>query len=283
MLEYATFGDPEAPPLLMVSGYATQMIAWEPTLLAALAQSRFVIVYDNRDCGLSQRWDGVPAHEDQVLAHAGAGDLALARAIAPYSLEDMAGDAAGLLTALGIERAHVLGASMGGMIAQTLAILSPGRMLSLTSIMSRTGEPGYGESAPASLDALLSVAPPDRESVIAAADRALLWRSKRYPNADAMRAAAAAAYDRAFYPEGAIRHLMAIIASGSRADGLRALATPTLVIHGRDDTLIEPSGGVRTAELISGAELMLVDDMGHDMPPQLVPQIVEAIVRHTGG
>ena len=281
-LEYETVGDPDAVPLLMVCGYNTQLISWDPELLAMLADGgRYVITYDNRDCGLSQKWEGVPARELEVPLATNAGDFALARALAAYTLDDLAGDAAGLLTALGIDRAHVLGTSMGGMIAQQLAILSPARVLSLTSIMSRSGEPGYGDSSPESLQALIEPTPADREGNIAAAECALLWRSKRYPNVEALRADAAASFDRSYYPAGALRHLIAMVASGSRADGLRALHVPTLVIHGRDDTLIEPSGGIRTAELVPDAELMLVDDMGHDLPPQLWPQIVEAILRHT--
>jgi pimeloyl-ACP methyl ester carboxylesterase len=167
------------------------------------------------------------------------------------------------------------------MIAQTMAIEHPERVLTLTSMMSTTGEPEYGRSTDEALAALLSPAPADRDGYIDASRRALLWASKRYADLDLIRASAAQSYDRGIHPDGSNRQLAAMIASGSRADGLRTLRVPTLVIHGLDDTLITPSGGERTAELVPDARLLLVEDMGHDRPEQLWPQLCGAIIEHT--
>ncbi len=194
------------------------------------------------------------------------GDLVKARALAPYTLSDMAGDGLGLLSALGIERAHVVGASMGGMIAQTMAIEHPQRVLTLTSMMSTTGEPEVGQATPEALEALLAPAATDREGYIASAESWMLWHSRRYPELEETRAIAAESYDRGHYPQGTSRQLAAMIASGSRAEGLARLRVATLVIHGQDDTLIAPSGGERTAELIPDARFVLIEDMGHDRP-----------------
>jgi pimeloyl-ACP methyl ester carboxylesterase len=283
-LEYETFGSPSDPPLLMVMGFGAQLIVWPREFCQALANGgRYVIAFDNRDSGLSTKLDGVPARIDEVIAAAGSGDWAKARAAAPYLLSDMGHDAFGLLDALGIERAHLLGASMGGMIAQTMAIEQPQRLLSLTSMMSNTGEPEYGASTPQALAVLLEPDPTERDAYIAGAEDWLVWHSRRYPNLEQARQQAAEAFDRGLCPAGTQRQLAAMIASGPRDQALRSLSVPTLVIHGRDDTLITPSGGERTAELIPGAQLMLVTDMGHDRPPELWGELVDAILRHTQG
>jgi len=240
-----------------------------------------VISFDNRDCGLSQRFTDRSARLEEVFAATSSGDLERAREIAPYTLSDMADDGLGLLSALGIERAHVVGASMGGMIAQTMAIEHPERLLSLTSMMSSTGEPEYGTAKPEALQALLAPAPSDREGYIESAQSWLLWHSKRYPELEETRAIAAESFDRGLSPEGTQRQLAAMLASGPRAAGLRGLKLPTLVIHGLDDTLIQPDGGERTAALIPDAKLMLVPDMGHDRPQPLWPALTEAILEHT--
>jgi pimeloyl-ACP methyl ester carboxylesterase len=280
---YETVGAPADPPLLLVMGYGSQMIAWPRAFSELLAAAgRFVIEFDNRDSGLSGKLDGETVDTEAVMAAAGAGDLARAAALAPYTLSEMADDCVAVLDALGIGRAHVLGASMGGMIAQQLAIERPERLISLVSMMSTTGEPEVGQPTPAALEALLTPSPPEREAYIeASAGKALVWASRRYGDRARLEDLAAASYDRCFYPEGVTRQLAAILASGSRAAGLRALALPTLVIHGRDDTLIPQDGGERTAELVRGARLMLVDDMGHDRPEPLWPLLVEAILEHT--
>ena len=170
---------------------------------------------------------------------------------------------------------------MGGMIAQTMAIEHPELVLTLTSIMSTTGEPGFGESTPEAQAVLFTPAPADRDGYIDAAKGSLVWASKKYADLDAISEFAAASYDRSYYPDGVSRQLAAMIVSGSRAEGLRSLRVPTLVIHGIDDTLITPSGGERTAALIPNARLLLVEDMGHDRPVPLWPLLCDAILEAT--
>ncbi|WEB38180.1 alpha/beta fold hydrolase [Streptomyces yunnanensis] len=281
-LAYETFGDPCDAPVLLVMGFGAQMIAWHEDLCRALAErGRYVVRYDNRDCGLSTTFDDHPVDMGRFIAAVSSGDLRSALAMVPYTLQDMADDGLGLLTALGIERAHVVGSSMGGMIAQTMAISHPERVLTLTSMMSSTGESAYGQSSPEARAVLFSPKPADREGYIAAADRELLWASKRYGNTAVLRELAARSYDRYYYPAGVGRQLGAMILSGSRADALKELRVPTLVIHGLDDTLIDPSGGQRTADLVPGATLLLIPDMGHDRPRELWPEIVDALEAHT--
>ncbi|MEW2132517.1 alpha/beta hydrolase [Streptomyces sp. NPDC005435] len=282
-LAYDSFGDPGDPPVLLVTGFGAQMIAWHEDFCRALAErGRHVIRYDNRDSGLSTTFDDHPVDMGEFIAAAGSGDIASALAMVPYRLRDMADDGLGLLTALGIERAHVVGASMGGMIAQTMALTRPERVLTLTSMMSSTGESEYGRPSPEAQAVLFGPKPQSREEYIAAAERELVWASRRYGDPAALRELAARSYDRAHYPAGAGRQLGAMILSGSRADALRELRVPTLVMHGLDDTLIDVSGGRRTAELVPGARLLLVPDMGHDRPRELWPEIVDALVDHTG-
>lgn len=283
-LEYETYGESGDPPLLMVMGFGSQLVSWPREFCRLLAAGgRHVISFDNRDCGRSAILDGVDPRIEEVHAAATAGDLARARELAPYTLSDMAADGFGLLSALGIERAHVLGASMGGMIAQTMAIEQPQRVLSLISMMSTTGEPEVGQSTPEALEALLAPAPTERDAYIASAETWLRWHSRRYPELDETRAIAAESYDRGQHPQGTMRQLAAMLASGPRVEALRWMSVPTLVIHGRDDTLIAPSGGERTAELIPEAKLVLIDDMGHDRPTPLWPELCRAILDHTAG
>jgi NADPH-dependent ferric siderophore reductase/pimeloyl-ACP methyl ester carboxylesterase len=283
-LYYETIGSPANPPLLLVMGYGSQMIAWPRGFSEALAAGgRFVIEFDNRDSGLSSKLDGVEVDLGALVGAAEAGDTDAVAAIAPYTLSDLAGDCLAVLDALGIGSAHVLGASMGGMIAQQLAIEHPERVLTLISMMSNTGEPEYGQPTPEALAALLTPSPPERDAYIHAnGEKTMLWASSRYGDQARNEALAAEGFDRCFYPDGVGRQLAAILATGSRAEGLRALRMPTLVIHGRDDTLIQPSGGERTAELVPGAKLLLVDDMGHDRPEPLWPLLTAAILEHTG-
>jgi pimeloyl-ACP methyl ester carboxylesterase len=278
-LEYDTAGSPSDPALLLVMGFTAQMTAWDDEFVKLLADAGFYVIrFDNRDCGLSTKLDGVEVDLGAAMAAAFGGDPAAA--VVPYRLSDMAADAIGLLDVLGIGRAHVVGASMGGMIAQTMAIEHPHRLLSMTSIMSQPGEPGVGQPTPEAAAALLTPPPTDRAGYIEASPKWMVWHSKRYRDEAATRNAAAASFDRSFYPEGAPRQLAAIYASGSRAAGLQALRTPTLIIHGLDDTLITPSGGQRTHELIPGSHLLLVADMGHDLPRPLWPLLVGAIGGH---
>jgi pimeloyl-ACP methyl ester carboxylesterase len=282
-IEYDTYGSVSDPPILLVMGFGAQLIAWPAGFCARLAAGgRFVIVFDNRDCGLSSQLTDHPVDLGAVIAAASAGDAARLRELAPYTLSAMAEDGLAVLDNLGIDRAHVLGTSLGGMIAQTMAIEHPGRVRTLISMMSSTGEPQYGQSTPAAQQALFAPTPTDRAGYIDVAARSLVWCSKRYADPAGVRELAAISYDRGFHPAGVARQLAAMIVSGSRADGLRNLDVPTLVIHGLDDTLILPSGGERCAELIPGAELLLVHDMGHDRPRPLWPQLCAAILEHTG-
>ncbi|MFD8685916.1 alpha/beta fold hydrolase [Streptomyces sp. NPDC059651] len=279
---YESFGDPGDPPVLLVMGFGAQMLAWHEDFCQALAdRGRYVIRYDNRDCGLSTKFDDHPVDMGKFIATVSAGDIPAALAMVPYRLRDMADDGLGLLAALGIEHAHVVGTSMGGMIAQTMALSSPERVLTLTSMMSSTGESEYGRSSAEAQAVLFAPKPADRAGYVAAVEKELAWASRRYGDAATLRELAALSYDRSYYPAGIGRQLGAMILSGSRADALRELRVPTLVIHGLDDTLIDPSGGRRTAELVPGAELLLIPDMGHDRPRELWPQLIDAVVSHT--
>jgi pimeloyl-ACP methyl ester carboxylesterase len=274
-LEYDTFGRETDPALLLIMGFTAQMVTWDSDFCNMLAAGGLrVIRFDNRDCGLSTHLDGDVVNTDEVLR---AAMLQEPIPAVPYTLSDMAADATGLLDYLGIEQAHVLGASMGGMIAQTFAIEYPQRTLSLTSVMSQTGEPEYGQSTPEALEALLTPTPTDRDGYIKFSTRWQVWQSKKYRSDELSYAAAVRDYDRMFYPEGGSRQLVAIYASGSRAEGLQLLNVPTLVVHGLDDTLISPTGGQRTADLIPNARLLMLDDMGHDLPRPLWPAFVSAV------
>jgi pimeloyl-ACP methyl ester carboxylesterase len=277
-LEYDTFGDPGDPALLLVMGFTAQMIAWQEEFCQMLAShGRHVIRFDNRDCGLSTKLDGVEVDSDAVMAAVlTGGDMP----DVPYTLSDMAADAIGLLDHLGVAKAHVAGASMGGMIVQTMAIEHPDRLLSVTSIMSTIGDQAYGAATPEAMQVLLTPPPADRDQVIERSTNMAVWSSKKYFNPELTKAFAGIAYDRSFYPEGAARQLAAIFASGDRSEALASVTTPMLVIHGLDDALIAPSGGRRTAELVPGAHLLEVADMGHDMPAQLWPLLTSAIVAH---
>jgi pimeloyl-ACP methyl ester carboxylesterase len=277
-LEYESIGSVEDPTILLVMGFTAQLIAWPDAFCRLLADHGFRIVrFDNRDCGLSTKFDGVTVDVGEVMA-AALSDQPVPEV--PYTLSDMAADAVGLLDHLTVERAHVVGASMGGMIAQHVAIEHPNRVASLTSIMSMTGEPEYGSPLPEAAAVLLAAPAEDRATYIDDSVKYSVWQSRRYFDAAETKRMAAAAYDRSFYPEGANRQLAAIYASGRRTAMLPTVVAPTLVIHGRDDTLIAPSGGERTAELVPGAHLMMVSDMGHDLPAPLWPLLAGAIAGH---
>ena len=275
-IAYETHGDPGDEPLLLVMGLGAQLIAWPMELVDALVDRGFFVVrHDNRDAGLSTTI-GSSGHLDFMTQFM---EAAQGKPIeVPYKLTDMAADSVGLLDHLGIESAHVVGASMGGMIAQTIAIEHPSRVRTLTSIMSTTGDSDVGTPTPEAQAALLSPPASDREAAIARtlATAQAISSPVHFDEAHA-RKRAEEAFDRAFNPAGIARQLLGILASGSRADGLRQLDVPTLVIHGRVDPLVTLSGGERTAELVPGAELLVLDDMGHDLPLALIPQIVDAI------
>ena len=272
-LAYETFGDPSHPPVVLVMGLATQMLGWPAEFCSELTRRQhFVVRFDNRDIGLSTHLDDAP-RADPLAAFAGD------TSSASYTLSDMAADTTGLLDALGIEAAHVVGASMGGMIAQTLALEHPERVRSLTSIMSSTGDRRVGQATEAALAALFAPPATSRESAI---ERTLrTYRVIGSPgfefDEEALRERAGLSYDRGYDPPGIARQLTAIYASGDRSQELSRLRIPTLVVHGAEDPLVQVSGGRATATAIPGAELIVIDGMGHDLPRELWPQLAEHI------
>jgi pimeloyl-ACP methyl ester carboxylesterase len=263
-IEYETMGDPSARPLLLIGGLADQLIHWDDELYRdLLRRGHYVIRFDNRDAGLSTKF---------------------AQAASPYTLDDMADDAAGLLDALAIRKAHICGASMGGMIAQTVTIRHPSRVLSLISIYSTTGNKDLPGPRPDVMEFLLAPAPSEREAYIE--HMAALFRmmaGSGFPFDEAWtRMITAKAYDRCFCPEGTGRQLLAIMNQPNRKKALASVTVPTLVIHGTDDPVVPVEAGVDTAEAVSGAELILIEGMGHDLPHGGAwPRIVEAISAHT--
>jgi pimeloyl-ACP methyl ester carboxylesterase len=251
---YEEFGEPSAPTLLLVNGLGSQCLNYDVAWCQLFCDEGFRVVrYDNRDVGLSTKLDGTD-----------------------YALTDMANDAIAVLDAMGVDKAHVMGCSMGGMIVQRLALDHTDRLLSMTSVMSRTGEPGSGDSSEDALAFLLAPPAPSRAAYIDRQVAALhVYGSKpEWLDDDAIRARAAAAYDRCFCPEGVGRQMKAVMHDGSRSAELADLDLPALVIHGSRDTLIDPSGGRRTAEVIPGARYVEIDGMGHDYPPPVWNQWV---------
>jgi pimeloyl-ACP methyl ester carboxylesterase len=278
-LEYDHFGNPTDPALLLIMGFTAQMVAWDEEFCKQLAdRGHFVIRFDNRDCGLSTKLHGVPSNSDAVIM---AAMMETEMPPVPYTLSDMAADAMQVLDHLNIERAHIMGASMGGMIAQTVAIEHPHRVKTLISVMSQPGELTVGQPTQEAMELIVTPAPTDRDEYIAFAPKWQLWQSKKYRSDEVSRRNAIRDFDRSNYPEGGPRQMAAIYASGSRAEGLQKLQVPTLVIHGTEDQLITPSGGERTAELIPNSTLLMVEDMGHDMPQPLWPFYLDAISKHT--
>jgi len=277
---YDTFGDPNAAPMVLIMGLAAQMIAWDDEFCAGLASRGYRVVrFDNRDIGLSTR-----------LGAAGVPDVAAAFAAAmqgrpvdaPYLLSDMAADTVGLMDALGIGTAHVVGASMGGAIAQTLAIEHPERLRSLTSIMATTGAPDLPPPKPEAMATLFKPTPLDQADYFESYVQT--WKVLRGPGfpLDEARdlARAGQSFARGLNPPGVARQLMAVLASGSRREALRSVSVPTLVIHGKVDPLVPVECGIDTARAVPGAELLLIEGMGHALPIPMWPQIIDAIARH---
>jgi pimeloyl-ACP methyl ester carboxylesterase len=277
-LAYETFGDPGDEPLLLVMGLGGPMNWWHTDLCRALAARGFhVIRYDNRDIGRSSRVRGSGPLTRRRLARAYMGD----RRAAPYQLADMADDAFGLMDALEIGTAHVTGVSMGGMIAQTMALTRPDRVRSLVSIMSTTGSRRVGWADPRLLRLLLAPPARTRDEYITRAPAA--WAvigSPGYPHDDAeVRDRAAETWDRGADRSGATRQMLAVVTQSDRTAALGRLRMPTCVIHGLKDRLVHPSGGRATARAVPGAELVLVPAMGHDLPRPLWPLLIDAITR----
>lgn len=280
-IEYDTFGDSSGRPLLLVMGLGAQMTRWRPAFCSLLAdEGHFVIRFDNRDIGLSQKFDdaGIPDMA-KIFAAAQAGEPV----DAPYTLNDMADDAVSLMDALGLQSAHICGASMGGMIVQTMAIRHGDRIRSMTSIMSSTGNPELPPSTPEASQALLSRPGKTVDEVM---DRTLhvqrVIGSPGYPDTeDAIRERAREDFERSFHPQGVSRQMAAIAASGNRKPALGRITTPTLVIHGKNDPLVPLAGGLDTHEAINGSELRIIEGMGHDLPEPLWPDIVTHVTAHT--
>jgi pimeloyl-ACP methyl ester carboxylesterase len=273
-IAYEAFGDPADPTVLLIMGLGVQMLGWDAEFCELLAGRGLCAVrFDNRDVGRSTKIEG--GRRPDLMA-AAMGDTSSAS----YTLDEMADDCAGLLDHLGVEAAHVVGASQGGMIAQTLAIRRPGRVLSLASIMSSTGNRGVGQPHPEALPALLTRPPADRDGYAEFVVRA--WRVIGSPgfaaDEEKLMERARASFDRGYYPEGTARQLVAVLASGDRTEALGGLDVPAVVIHGTDDALIDASGGKATAAAIPGAELELIEGMGHDLPRELWPRFVDLIV-----
>jgi len=274
-IEYETFGDRDARPLLLTMGLGAQLVLWDEAFCEALAnRGHFVIRYDNRDVGLSTKFEenGVP----DLMSIMRNPDAAPAP---PYTLDDMADDAAGLLDALGIESAHVCGASMGGMVVQTLALRHRDRVRSMTSIMSTTGNKDLPPGDPAVAARLMMEPASSREEAIERmAETFKVIGSPGFDFDEAgVRERAARSYDRCFLPSGQARQLAAILAQPNRVPELRKLDLPTLVVHGEADPLVPVEGGKDTAASIPGAELMIVPGMGHDLPKAIHAELADRI------
>ncbi len=277
---YDAFGDPGAPPLVLVMGLASQMVVWDDDFCAGLAGQGFRVVrFDNRDIGLSTRLDGArtPSAAELVLA-----GLTGVRGRAPYTLTDMARDTAGLLDALGLASAHVVGISMGGAIAQELAIRAPDRLRTLTSIMATTGDPRVSRPQPRAMAALFKRPPADRAGYLR--NWMSTWAVLNGPHlpfdAERIRRQGEISYARGINPPGAARQLLAIIASGDRTAALRRVRAPALVIHGSADPLVPVEAGRATARALSGAELLVIEGMGHTLPRLTWPRVIGAIAAH---
>ena len=281
-IEYETFGDPSARPLLLIIGLGAQLIEWHEDFCEGLAEKgHYVICFDNRDSGLSQKF------EELGLANVFQAGEALMRGetvTPPYTLEDMADDAAGLLDALDISKAHICGMSMGGMIAQTFAIRHPSRVQSLISIYSSTGNPDLPPPEDQAMEVLLEAPPTERQAYVDFLARTFrVIAGSGFPFDEAYhRRLAEKLYDRSFYPQGTGRQLLAVMTQENRKPALASVTAPTLVIHGSDDPLVPLECGKDTADVIPGAELLIIEGMGHELPPgNGWPQILDAITAFT--
>jgi pimeloyl-ACP methyl ester carboxylesterase len=278
-LEYASYGPHTSETILLIMGLGAQMTRWPLPLIQMFVDKGYrVVIFDNRDIGLSHKFDAAgPGDVGAIMAARMAGKTPPAA----YTLDDMADDAAGLLDALHIAKAHIVGASMGGMIAQMVAARHPGKVLSLTSVMSTTGNPALPQATPEAMAQLTTRPDPnDTEALIAQAIKTqLVVGSPAYPPDEAvLRTNVIADLARSTYPVGFTRQLAAIMASGDRRDALKAIAAPTMVVHGIADPLVPVEGGRDTAAVIPGAQLREIPGMGHDLPAQLYLAFVDAVL-----
>ena len=280
-IHYEEHGNRGDPAMLLIMGFGAQLTLWPDELVEALAAEGFrVIRYDNRDIGLSHKFDGVKA--PGLVKMTLMAKLGLTPKV-PYTLADMATDGIGVLDALGIEKAHIVGASMGGMIGQHVAARYPERCLSYTQIFSTTGNPKLPPARKEALKALVT-RPKSSEEDVLVDHGVMLARtigSPGYPSEEnRLRDRALTSVRRSFYPEGPTRHLSAIVADGDRREMLRSVSVPTLVLHGEDDPLVPCEGGHDTAACIPGAKLRTIPGWGHDLPLELVDELASLIARH---
>jgi pimeloyl-ACP methyl ester carboxylesterase len=272
-IAYESFGDDNAMPVLLIMGAGAQMLGWHEDFCAALvARGLRPIRFDNRDVGLSTHFHNAPAPD---FAAAFAGDTSSAS----YNLSDMAADTVGLLDVLGLKSAHLVGASLGGFIAQMVAIEYPDRVRSLTSMMATTGNAAVGKPSPEAMGLFARPEPTNREEVVEQmVETFQIIGSPGYPHdEDELRERMGMAYDRSYDRVGMMRQALATLASGDRTERLRSIKAPTLVIHGADDRMCDVSGGRATAEAIPGAELVVIDGMGHNLPRGLRPRLTSLI------
>ncbi len=276
-LYYELAGNPAGPPMLLIPGLGMQLIDWPDHFVEPLAAQYQLILMDNRDRGLSTVMHGAPSNAGAMLEAMLAGE----QPEIAYLLADMGDDAAAVLDAVGVDKAHVVGISMGGMISQTLTLQHPHRVASLASIMSTTGANDVGQPTPEALTAIMAAPAEDtRESMIATGvENIRVWASPDHYDPEEMAISLAASWDRVggAQAEGTARQTCAILASPARDQALGAVKAPTVVIHGTADKLVTPSGGERTAACIPDAELLLIDGMGHDVPKALVDQVVGGV------
>jgi len=279
-IEYETIGDPSSKPLLLIAGLGSQLLAWSDELCENLADHGFFVIrFDNRDIGLSTKFEdaGMPNFVEINAAYT-RGEIPEV----PYTLDDMAGDAISVLDVLNIDKAHICGASMGGMIAQVLAYKYPSRVLSLTLIMSTTGNPDLPQPKPEIMAQFFAPVPSGRKAFIEeTVKRGRLIHGTFAYDEDQSREYRAKEYDRSYYPEGVTRQLAAMAVPGNLKPKLAAIRAPTLVIHGREDPFNSVEAGKEIATGITGAELLILDGMGHSLPREVIPHIVNALVANS--
>jgi pimeloyl-ACP methyl ester carboxylesterase len=272
-IEYESFGNESDPSLVLIAGLGSQLITWEQEFIDEFVNAGLrVVIFDNRDVGKSTWFDefGKADYSKALLGSA------------PYLLSDMADDVAALLKDLHIEQAHIFGVSLGGMIAQEIAIRHANTVITLTSIMSMTGAPNVGQASEQAAKQLFNPSPVGRDAYLQSAWERfqITGASSKFPvSEENIKQRAARAYDRAFHPEGSGRQIAAMLASGDRTNALHLVKVPTLVIHGTEDALVNFDGGIATAEAIPDAELVLIDGMGHHLPKDAWPLVIEPSLR----
>lgn len=273
---YETIGDPDGVPLVFIMGIGNQLTTWPEEFFDGFVDREFFVVrFDHRDTGHSTRFDDVDYEVMEDLARVGQGE----QPRPPYTFSEMAGDIVGLMDYLGLARAHVLGHSLGGMIAQVMAMEYPDRLLSLTSMSANTGAPGVGQPSAEALEALLAPVAEDRAARIEQSVRSRrIWATPEFFDEELTRKHFEESWDRGGDSSaGTMRHAGALLAAPNREPDLVRLEIPTLVVHGDQDALVDPSGGTRTAEAVPGAELLMLEGLGHDLPPPYWAQIIEAV------